>query len=553
MDLSSVARPDEPAAIQELFYMFGQFKLRGRIVACTIAPLAICGLLAGLLSEKVSKVEELHAEINHSREIVNHLGEATLHAIRMERSMRGYLVNQKERHRQGFDIGLNSYHTQVRRLEPQIETLEDAQQKKRFQNYIELGKELENQQREMLEFASTDRREQAVRIFSTDRSSELIREMQKLHHDFVAQERKILAAKQAKTNAELDLAKAISIWGTAIGSLVILLIALQIAASIRDQIYRTLTELTSSSTEIAASFKHRESAAMQQVSSVNQTTTSMEQLSASSKATAAQAESAAQNARFVLNLVDCNAKNSRANSRVGFLQLSASETNFAPEERPASNEFSLPAQRMDSSLEFDRKKLGNGKETPGDFNSLSSESFFTEKTLKQSVQQISDRIQGFRQQVRQIETIATLVSNIANQTNILALNASVEAVRAGDAGKGFGVVASEIRKLADEVRQCAEQINTLVKEIETATQDTVSVTHNGTQTLDIVIRSMNEIVGNIQQISRNSGEQAVAIEQVFDAMNALNQIARETANGITQAKVGTDSLNQTAIALKNMV
>lgn len=533
--------------------MFGQFKLKGRIIACTIAPLAICGLLAGLLSEKVSKIEELHAEINRSQEIVHHLGEATLHAIRMERSMRGYLVNQKERHRQGFEIGINSYNTQVRRLEPQIETLEDAKQKKRFQNYIELGKELENQEREMLDLASIGQLEQAVRIFSTDRSSEIIRELQKLYQDFVVQERKILAAKQAKTNAELDFAKAIAIWGTAIGSIFILLIALQIAASIQNQIYRTLTELTSSSTEIAASFEHRERAAMQQVSSVNQTTTSMEQLSASSKATAAQAESAAQNAWFVLNLMDCNAKNARDNSRGGLPQKSASETNFAPETRPSSNGFSLPAKTIDSSLEFETKKPGNGKGTPVDLNHLPAERFFTENTLKQNVQQISDRIQGFRQQVRQIETIATLVSNIANQTNILALNASVEAVRAGDAGKGFGVVASEIRKLADEVRQCAEQINTLVKEIETATQDTVSVTHNGTQTLDIVIRSMNEIVGNIQQISRNSGEQAVAIEQVFDAMNVLNQIARETANGITQTKVGTDSLNQTAIALKNMV
>ncbi|ERT03921.1 methyl-accepting chemotaxis (MCP) signaling domain protein [Lyngbya aestuarii BL J] len=84
--------------------------------------------------------------------------------------------------------------------------------------------------------------------------------------------------------------------------------------------------------------------------------------------------------------------------------------------------------------------------------------------------QIKNHIIRLSKNLNPIYNITNLVSDLANQTNILALNASVEAVRAGEHGKGFGVVASEIRKLAaDQSRSSAQKIGVLIFEIQNAT------------------------------------------------------------------------------------
>jgi methyl-accepting chemotaxis protein len=165
---------------------------------------------------------------------------------------------------------------------------------------------------------------------------------------------------------------------------------------------------------------------------------------------------------------------------------------------------------------------------------------------------------------------------------MLALNAAVEAVRAGEHGKGFGVVASEIRKLADQSKKSAEKINNLINEIQSSINLTVMVTNEGqkkaeegikisrgtaeafnglSQAINEIIlnnqqnslAAINQVVESCQQISLTSKQQAIAIQQVVEAMTAINQGASETASGISQTKIGTQKLNEAALALKAIV
>jgi methyl-accepting chemotaxis protein len=155
-----------------------------------------------------------------------------------------------------------------------------------------------------------------------------------------------------------------------------------------------------------------------------------------------------------------------------------------------------------------------------------------DSSLREKVGQIAEELQSLSAQTHQIGNISKLVSELANQTNMLALNAAVEAVRAGEQGKGFGVVASEIRKLADQSKQFAEQINTLVLEIQKATNSTVKVTDEGRKTMESVVVAVNNIAINSEQISLNAKQQAIAIQEVVKAMNALNQDAAQTTDRI---------------------
>jgi methyl-accepting chemotaxis protein len=256
---------------------------------------------------------------------------------------------------------------------------------------------------------------------------------------------------------------------------------------------RELTAAVSSfSVQVLATIEEQERLASQQASAVQQTSVTMDELGASSQKSAEQAEAAARGASEVLILAN------------------------------------------------------GSRET--------SQSIVTEGvSLREKMAQIAERIVQLSQLVSQINKIANTVSNFADQTNMLALNASVEAVRAGEHGRGFGVVASEIRKLSERSRTSAEQINNLVGDIQLATSSTVIVTEEGTKTVAAIVSAVSDIVLNVQQISLSARQQATAIELVVNAMNSLNQGAAETATGIRQTKIGTQKLNEAAQKLKAAV
>lgn len=261
--------------------------------------------------------------------------------------------------------------------------------------------------------------------------------------------------------------------------------------------------ISTNSHEIAATVQQQERTITQQASSVNQTTATMDELDASACQSAEQAESSAQQASQALSLAEAGTQ-------------------------------------------------------------VVQETMAGMSTLKDKVNAIAEQILRLSEQTQQIGGISGLVGDLANQTNMLALNAAVEAARAGEHGKGFGVVAGEIRKLADQSKKSAEKINALVTDIQGAINTTVMVTDEGTKTVDQGIKltnstaqtftgvadSINNIFLNSQQISLSAKQQAIAVQQVAEAMNSINLGARESASGISQVKVSTLQLNEAAQKLK---
>jgi methyl-accepting chemotaxis protein len=298
--------------------------------------------------------------------------------------------------------------------------------------------------------------------------------------------------------------------GMTVGPLTAIILGIALSIAIAKPLDKALkgiiNMIVSSSTEIAATIEQQERIAVQQAASVNQTTTTMDELSASSRQSAMQAESALEKASHVLNMA---AEGSKVvhKTQQGML------------------------------------------------------------TLTEKVGGIAEQVLHLSQQTNQIANITNLVSDLANQTNMLAINATVEAVRAGEQGKGFGVVAREIRRLADQSKQSAAEINDLINDIQNAINKTVMVTDEGNTTLDNslkltegtaetfnhVANAINSVVVSSQQIYLNTKQQALAIEQVVDAMNALNKGAGEAASGITQSRIGTQKLNQAALNLRYVV
>ncbi len=238
------------------------------------------------------------------------------------------------------------------------------------------------------------------------------------------------------------------------------------------------------------------------------------------------------------------------------------------------NQSTTTADELNASCQRSAERAGAAELQAQQVLQLAEEgTVFVEQTL-QGTNDVQDKVETIAGQIsqlsdfaRQIGTISTLVSDLANQTNMLALNASVEAVRAGEHGKGFAVVASEIRKLADQSRSSAQRIDSLVSTIQLAIDTTATATEDGTKTLSQTMAiatstaekfvgvkdAIRDIVIGSQQIAATATQQARAIEQLVDAMNALDRGVSETASSISQTRLGSQDLNQAALTLQKMI
>jgi methyl-accepting chemotaxis protein len=169
------------------------------------------------------------------------------------------------------------------------------------------------------------------------------------------------------------------------------------------------------------------------------------------------------------------------------------------------------------------------------------------QTISQCVAESAKVVQALGASSQQIGEIVEVISGIAGQTNLLALNAAIEAARAGEQGRGFAVVADEVRKLAEQSHEAAQKITIIIQEIQADTQSAVTTMEQGTgevargteviaatgdqfNQIAVMVQSLNH---QIQEISAASEELSASSDNVIHSVDSVKAIAAETA-GNTQ-------------------
>lgn len=189
------------------------------------------------------------------------------------------------------------------------------------------------------------------------------------------------------------------------------------------------------------------------------------------------------------------------------------------------------------------------------------------KELTDNVLDSSQQAEGLAERTQSISSILDVIRAIANQTNLLALNAAIEAARAGEAGRGFAVVADEVRSLAQRTSASTTEIETLISGVQQSTQETAeSLRHTATQAsltleqaaatgeaLTVIISSTNTINDRNLLIASAAEQQAQVASEVDRNLSSIRDLSSQTASGAQQTTVASNALSMLATDLNAMV
>ncbi|WP_141332643.1 methyl-accepting chemotaxis protein [Myxococcus sp. AB025B] len=188
-------------------------------------------------------------------------------------------------------------------------------------------------------------------------------------------------------------------------------------------------------------------------------------------------------------------------------------------------------------------------------------------TVREQVESIAQRILALAEQAQAIGDIITTVNDISEQTHMLALNASIEASRAGENGRGFAVVAAEVKALADQSKKATSQVRQILGQIQKATHGAVMTTEEGTKSVATATRVVSEAGATIQtlsdllaqasltaaQIAASANQQATGIAQIRQAMHDVNQATQQGLLSSRQTERAMQDINGMGQKLKGLL
>jgi methyl-accepting chemotaxis protein len=481
--------------------MFSEWTVSKKLLAGFGLSALTLVIIAAVSYLNTNRLIDNQARVEHTYEVRSELASLLSQMSEAEASVRGFVITGEESYLEPYNAAIAAISAMLQDLRRL--TADNPEQQRRLTALAApIEAKLEAMSRAM-DSRRTGGFEAASRTVASGVGKTQMDRIRALVAEADQEESNLLKQRDEAALASADLTTMIILWGGLLGTLAVAAIGWFIARSLSDQIGSAVGMVRSSSTELQAAANQQATSAKEQAAAMTEIATTISELLATSRQIAESAQRVAHNAEQTANA---------ARSGHGTVDVT--------------------------------------------HESISG--------IRRQVDQIVSHMLELGKKSQEVGAVLDIVSELAEQTNILAINATIEAAGAGEAGKRFAVVADEIRKLADRVGGSTKEVRALIDDVRSAVNTTVMATETGSKAVDAGSRQFGDVASAFKQIAGlvatttdaareielSTKQQSTAVEQVNVAIANVTQASVETE---TSAGQTLQTVSQMAMLSKDLL
>jgi len=452
----------------------------GRKIALGFAVSFVLLLTIGVVAYRsIDLLTQTSYRVNHTYVVLSHLNDLVTELTNIESDSRGFVITGEETHLARMPAQTASVNKNLKELRQLTSDNLNQQQRLDALEPLVMAR-LANSGRNV-EVRREAGMDVAIKLIQAGEGKRLMESVRRTIDEMITEEQQLLRQRAEDVEASASGARTTILLGTVFCLVFVSSAGFLLTRSLGTQITSTVQHVQRSSTEL-------QSAANQQAAGARESSTSMTEITTTINELLASSRQIAESAQRVASVAEQTA----VAARNGDGTVQAADTSIAG--------------------------------------------------IRQQVDLVVNHMLELGRKSQQIGSVLDIVSELAEQTNILAINATIEATGAGDAGRRFGVVAEEIRKLADRVSGSTKEIRALIEDVRGAVNTTVMATETGSKAVDAGARQFGEVTTVFRQIAAlvattteaareielSTKQQTTAVEQVNLAISNTAQATRET-------------------------
>lgn len=458
----------------------------GRKIAIGFAiSFALLAVIGTVAYQGIDSITKASHWVRHSQAVRDHIQNLVIAMKDTEAGQRGYVITGDEAFLEYYRPGIVSAGKEIKALREL--TADDPNQQKRIADLEPIVAERLAGLKKLIELRQRSGFETVAKVVQAGEGRKQMDDIIELAGQMMSAEDELLKRRAEDVEAASGGAKATIMWGTLICLLFVTATGTFLTGSLSRQIGSAVSQVQSSSAELQATANQQATGAKEQATAMNEIATTISELLATSR-------QIAESAQRVAQIADQTTKSART---------------------------------------------GDGTVAKANASIAS---------IRQQVDLIVSHMLDLGKKSQQIGAVLDIVSELAEQTNILAINATIEATGAGETGKRFAVVADEIRKLADRVTGSTKEIRALIDDVRSAANTSVMTTETGSKSVDAGSRQFEEVISAFKQIADlvvttteaareielSTKQQSSAVEQVNVAITSAAQATKENEASSTQ-------------------